>query len=190
MKGKIVLALLTIFALGVRPLSINAQETVASTINVEECRDEYVVIDDFIIHTISINRITNVLTIDGIDYYPEIERTTVPYSTVDYATAANYSYKIPWKGAVATATTIAGFLSNSIKVGVILGAINGVAAEAPNLHLTFTQYQSKEIYYSNYYNTNYRKAINKNVSVYKNSISSSNRIYGPVDGGWFDPIRP
>jgi len=32
--------------------------------------------------------------------------------------------------------------------------------------------------------------INKNVTFYKTSVSNANKIYGPVQGSWFDPIRP
>ena len=32
--------------------------------------------------------------------------------------------------------------------------------------------------------------INKNVNFYKTSVSNANKIYGPVQGSWFDPTRP
>lgn len=65
-----------------------------------------------------------------------------------------------------------------------------LTADAENVWMTFTQYESKESYYSNYNAVYYKKCINKNVTFYKTSVSNANKIYGPVQGSWFDPIRP
>ena len=151
--------------------------------------EEYIVTDHNEIHRIIINRDTYVLTIDGEDYYPIIQELAMPMTTMDYSSAVNLTYNIPWRG---TAAVISTLLSVCPGIGYNIAAaiVAYVAAEGAPLYITFTQYKSVEDYYSTYYNIYYKKAINMNLRAYKNSISSNNFIYGPVNGSWFDPVRP
>lgn len=68
--------------------------------------------------------------------------------------------------------------------------VDFVTTEGQKLYVNFTQYQSVESDYSDYEGVYYTKTINKNIKAYKISVSPSNLIDDPVDGAWFDPIRP
>lgn len=156
---------------------------------VEPYLEEYTFYDTDGKHIVTMNRETFALTIDGEVIMPTITELPVSRTTVDYSTAVNVKYEIPWKG---VASVVASLVSKApgIKYDVASGIVNAVAAEGPTLISTYTQYRSVEQYYSSYHGAYYNKVISLNSCVYKNSISSSNLLYGPVDGDWFDPIRP
>lgn len=151
--------------------------------------EEYYVSNDFESHVISINRLTLVMTIDGEVYEPSLDILPKTRATIDYETALDFSYNIPWRGTVAAVGVI---IATVPGIGfTIAGAIAALwATEGSPLYITGTQYQSKESYYSNYSNTYYNKVITKNICAYTDSISPNNLIYGPADGSWFDPVRP
>lgn len=151
--------------------------------------EEYIVTDGDEKHIITIDRETYVLTIDGEKFVPKISEIPMTRATVDYSSGLYLEYDIPWRGAAAmTAAIMAAVPGLGWTIaGAIVGAI---AAEGEKLYITLTQYSSKESYYSSYTCSYYKKAINKNIKAYSKSISPSNLIYGPVDGAWFDPVRP
>ena len=153
--------------------------------------EKYIISDADEYHVIMINRVTNILILDGEVFTPTIENinSIVPFATVDYSTGYNVSYEIPWRGALAMAGVIMASIPGTVWT-VAAAIATGLSAEGDNLHVTCTQYQSKEQYYSQHHGTYYKKSINKNMKAYKKSVSDSNLIYGPVDGNWFDPIRP
>lgn len=143
-----------------------------------------------------------VLVINYAEHYIQINDEIIPYSveefeipatrtTIDYSTGRYIKTKIPWKGSVTLlAAAIAGVVGGISASGVASTIASALTADAENVWVTFTQYDSKETYHSNYYNVDYKKCINKNVTYYKTSVSASNKIYGPLQGYWFDPIRP
>lgn len=151
--------------------------------------EQYTVISGDEKHIITIDRETYVLTIDGEEFVPEITEIPLTRATVDYSSAVNVKYDIPWRGVSVMAATI---MATVPGIGWTIAAaiVGAIAAEGDKLYITMTQYHSKESYYSSYTGSYYKKAINKNIKAYSGSISSSNLIYGPVDGAWFDPVRP
>lgn len=153
--------------------------------------------DDGEEYYVTMNYETNQLFIDGVEIYTEVsteentENGIMPFATVDQSTGVTVSHKIPWKGSVTLlAAAIAGLISGGSAAGWAATIAGALTADAENLWVRYTQYKSKENYYSNYHGTYYKKARNMNVRFYKTSISSNNLIYGPVHGSWFDPIRP
>lgn len=150
---------------------------------------EYIVTDGNDTHRITINRETYVLTINGETFVPEIEEIPLTRATIDYSTAINLKYDIPWRGMAAMASAIMAVVPG-LGWTIASAIVGAIGAEGEKLFITMTQYQSKESYYSSYAGIYYKKAINKNIRAYTRSISSGNLIYGPVDGGWFDPVRP
>ena len=153
--------------------------------------EKYVISDANEYHVIEINRITNILILDGEVFIPTIDNysSITLFATVDYATALYLTYDIPWRGTLAMTGVIMATIPG-IGWKVAAAIVSFLATEGDKLYVTCTQYQSKEQYYSQYHGMYYKKSINKNIKAYKKSISPSNLIYGPVDGGWFDPIRP
>lgn len=134
------------------------------------------------------------LTINYKEHYLIIDNELVPYTveeiqlpstrtTVDYSTGRNFKSKIPWNGSVTLlAAAIGGILGGGAGAGWASTIAGALTADAENIWLTFTQYDSKETYYSSYSGTYYKKCINKNITFYENSVSKSNIIYGPKDG--------
>ena len=157
--------------------------------NISPYIEEYIVYDKGEKHIITINRETYALTIDDEIFMPTIEEIPITRTSVDYSTGANLKYEIPWRAAsVMIASLIA--VVPGLKYQVASAIISAVVSEGSPIFVTYTQYRSKESYYSTYHGMSYKKCICKNIRAYENSISSKNLIYGPVDGGWFDPIRP
>lgn len=133
------------------------------------------------------------IQIDGeiTPYLVEVIELPTTRATINYSSARSYQYKVPWKGsAILLGTAIGGLIGgiNGASVGSTLAS--ALTADAENVWMTFTQYESVESYYSNYNGIYYHKCINQNIIFYKTSISSANKIYGPIQGTWFDPIRP
>lgn len=148
-------------------------------------------------HYITIDYRNNQLYIDGIEVHTEVTieeespNIIMPFATVDYSTGITYSQKIPWKGSVILLSAAIGGLIGGADGAAWAATIAGaLTADAENLWVRYTQYKSKERYYSNYNGVYYNKVRNMSINFYKSSISSSNRILGPVNGSWFDPIRP
>lgn len=143
-----------------------------------------------------------VLVVNYAEHYIQIDDEVIPYTveefqipvtrtTIDYSTGRYIKTKIPWKGSVTLlAAAIAGVVGGINASGIASTIAGALSADAENIWVDFTQYDSKETYHSNYYNVDYKKCINKNVTYYKTSVSPSNKIYGPLQGYWFDPIRP
>ena len=150
---------------------------------------QYIISDDTGEHIIKYNSLNYELTIDGSTIKPTITQFPTARATIDYGSRMNLQYSIPWRGAaVMTAALVAAIPGIGWTVaGAIIG---GVAAEGSPLYVTYTQYHSAETYRSQSSGIYYKKAINKYIRAYKNSISRVNLIYGPADGGWFDPIQP
>ena len=150
---------------------------------------EYVITSGDEKHIITIDRETYVPTIDGEEIVPEIEEVPFTRATVDYSTANNLTYDIPWRGTAAVFATLIALVPG-LGTTVISTIVGFAAAEGEKLYVTMTQYRSKESYYSSYTGSYYKKAINKNIRAYTSNISPNNLRYGPVDGAWFDPVRP
>lgn len=152
--------------------------------------EKYVISDGNEYHVIEINRITNVLVLNGEELIPTIKKYNdiVPFTTVDYTTRFDVTYDVPWRGTLAmTGVIMASVPGIGWKVAAAIAGY--LSSEGDKLYVTCTQYQSKEQYYSEYHGIYYKKSINKNIKAYKKSVSNNNLIYGPVDGVWFDPIR-
>lgn len=165
-----------------------SKELASKDINIKR----WFIMEDGVSHYLELNTTTNIASLDNEEFKVEIFETPInARTTVDSSTGTYVSSKVPYKGSAIAAATLLGAAIGGWEVGSIANMIAGVVtADLDNIYYSYRQYQSKEIYYSSYYNTNYRKVINKEISLYTNSISSSNRFYGPADGGWFDPIRP
>lgn len=143
-----------------------------------------------------------ILIIDYANHYIQIDDEVIPYSveeisipptraTINYSTARNFSSKIPWKGSTILLTAaITAAVAGVAAAGWAATIAGALTADAENIYLTFTQYDSVESYYSSYHGYYYKKCINKNITFYENEIDSDKIIYGPVDGNWFDPVRP
>lgn len=140
--------------------------------------------------TIAVNYETFEAYIDG-ELIPFVtEYLASPNATVNYSTGINLSYHVPWQ---TTATLTAGVimaLFPGIGTGIADAIVNAVANEGPDIYVTCTQYRSVEQYYSSYAGVYYNKAINMNIRAYKYSVAPANLFYGPVNGSWFDPVRP
>ena len=98
----------------------------------------------------------NIMKIDDeiINIYVEEIELPLTRTTVDYSTARNFRYKIPWKGSVTLlAAAIAGCVGGINAAGMVATIASALTADAENIWVTFTQYNSKESYYSNYYDT-------------------------------------
>lgn len=117
----------------------------------------------------------------------------IPYSTaptINYSTALNANSRIPFRGIALFTTTLIGAIPG-LGWSIASAIATSVAGYTPEwVHVTYTQYRSNQTYTSSYDGTRYNKVINRNVRVYKNSVSSGNLVYGPVHGSWFDPVRP
>lgn len=116
----------------------------------------------------------------------------IPYATptADFRSAGRHNLRIPFGGLAVFTTALIGAIPG-VGWAVAAAAASAVATYAPNwVHLTYTQYKSIETYVSSYSGSRYKKGTNRNINVYKNSVSSANLVYGPFQGGWFDPIRP
>ena len=151
------------------------------------------IIDEFgITHTLSMNYNTMTMTMDGETIQFTVEEMPImTRATLDYSTAAKMSGKIPWKGsttllAVGITAAITGSGNAAGWAATIVGSIVG---ELNDVYFSLTQYKSKEKYWSSYYGTYYNKAINKNI-IFRQNSQSGKILHGPVDGYWFDPIRP
>lgn len=71
-----------------------------------------------------------------------------------------FQAKLPYKGSVIAAASLLGDAIGGWNGAGLASIIAGaVTADLDNIYYSYRQYQSKEIYYSSYYNTNYRKAI-------------------------------
>lgn len=204
--------LLLILATVVLPTTVEATEYNSSIENVEVLEDGkitevnnsnphertlLITEDNGEEYHVTMNYETNQLFIDGVEIYTEIateeniKNTIMPFATFDRSTGVTVSHKIPWKGSVTLlAGAIAGLISGGSAAGWATTIAGALTADAKNLWVRYTQYKSKENYYSNYHGTYYKKARNMNIKFYKTSIASKNLIYGPVNGSWFDPIRP
>ena len=142
------------------------------------------------------------LFIDYKEHYLRIDDEIIPYivkeidlpvtrATINPSTKRQFEAKIPWKGSVVLlSAAIAGVVSGGSAAGWAATIAGALTADAENIWVTFDQYDSKEKYYSNYEGMYYNKCINQNIKFYKTSVSSSNIILGPVNGNWFDPVRP
>lgn len=165
------------------------QEIETGNINTKQ----WIVVDGDTKYNLYVDYDKHIMKIDDEIIHFEVTDIELPLTraTIDYSTARTFQSKIPWKGSVILLTAgIAAVVSGGAAAGWAATIAGALTADAENIWVTFTQYDSKETYYSSYYSTYYKKSINKNITFYKTSISSSNKIYGPVDGGWFDPIRP
>lgn len=152
-----------------------------------------IVVDNGIVHNLYVNYKDNYMTIDNEVIEFEITELEIPLTraTIDYSSARNIQMKIPWKGSVILLASAIGFAVGGVNGSGIAGTIAGaLTADAENLWVTYTQYDSKESYYSSYANVYYKKSINKNINFYETSVKASNKVYGPIQGSWFDPVRP
>lgn len=154
---------------------------------------------------IKINEYTHEVSIDGKLLTPEYvvadnqgssfesqDSLITPYAipTIDFRSAGRHNLKIPFGGVAVFTTALIGIVPG-IGWGVAGAAASAVASYVPSwVYVTFTQYKSIETYVSSYSGSRYKKGTNRNINIYKNSVSYANLVYGPVQGGWFDPIRP
>lgn len=110
--------------------------------------------------------------------------------TIDYSTAATVTGKVPWKGsAILLSAAIAALISGGAAAGWAATIAGAITADAENIYFRYTQYQSVERYWSSYYSIYYHKGINRNIT-FRQSSSTGKILCGPVNGSWFDPIRP
>lgn len=144
------------------------------------------------------------LIINYNEHYIQIDDEITPYlveevelptpatrATIDYSSARNLQYKVPWKGSATLLAAVVGGLIGGVPVaGWVATFAGALSADAENVWVTFTQYDSVESYYSNYNAVYYHKCINRNIIFYETSISNANKHWGPYHGSWFDPIRP
>lgn len=137
-------------------------------------------------HIITLNHDTYILTIDGEKFIPEIAEVPLSRATIDYSSAINLSYDIPWRGTLAMAGAIMAAIPG-IGWTIAAGIAGAISAEGQPLFITMTQYKSIENYYSSYTGSYYKKAINMNIRAY---CPRSVLIFGPANDGWFDPVRP
>lgn len=183
--------LLPSYVLFALPTVVSAQTDEIPAVSSNHCGafvDEYVFEDADGSHSVIIDHQTHILTIDGVEIIPEIEEIPLTRATVDYSTGVNLSYNIPWKTAAKTLVALIALQIPSPTAQAIINVAVGSAIDEGNdLIVTMTQYMSSEQYYSTYYGTYYKKAINKNIRAY---FPANRLIYGPVDGQWFDPVRP
>lgn len=162
--------------------------------------ENYEVTDEFgEKHFLSINRENNEMTIDGETIVPEITEASPlldygieAFATIDTSTGRTYGSVIPWKQTVtltvaAILTFVAGIPNTASFIASLI--VELLTESAPDFYYSYTQYNSKESYYSSYYNTYYKKAINQSFRIRQNS-STGKLLYGPTNGNWFDPIRP
>ena len=162
----------------------------------EDCFKSWLVRDENHIYYLAIDYNEMSLTIDNETYFFQKEKAISEQTridpTINYSSGINYSGTVPWKGSLTLLTTALSALlgaGNSV-AGWASAIVSVLTADAENIYITFTQYSSNEQYYSSYYGYYYNKRINMNIRFYESSVSSSNLIYGPVNGNWFDPIRP
>lgn len=191
---------MTVFLGLCRPIAISANTNTSpspsnSIVEVETTdinTKRWIVTDNGEIYDLVINYKEHYLKIDDeICPYQVEEIQILTRATIDYSSARRFESKIPWKGSVTLlSAAIAGLVSGGSAAGWAATVAGALTADAENIWLTFTQYDSVESYYSNYYSTYYKKSINKNIIFYQNSVSSANIVYGTVQGSWFDPIRP
>lgn len=180
------LGFLTNTSISIYAQEIHPQTDSTITANwISPYEEEYIFTENGETHVIIINRQTYVLTIDGEEIIPEIEEIPLTRATVNYSTGINLTYDIPWRGAAAMTGVI---IATVPYIGTVAGAIvAAIATEGNPLRITMTQYKSVESYYSSYAGIYYNKVINKNIRAYS---PVNTLIYGPVDGAWFDPVRP
>lgn len=164
------------------------QEVETDNINTKE----WLIYDTGKWHTLYIDYNQQIMVMDGETIRYTYEEISVPSSrtTIDYATARKFNAKVPWKGSsVLLAAGIAALVPGTAAYIIPL-IVNALTADAENVWLTFTQYDSKETYWSSYESIYYKKSINRDIIFYENSVSPANKIYGTYQGSWFDPVRP
>lgn len=119
-----------------------------------------------------------------------------PYAipNVDYSTGIYQYIELPLEKLAAISIVLASRFVKQETIKTIIAAINatiiGLHSDDQSLYLEYTQYSSKDSYYSNYTNTYYHKAINLGICIYAVSRNGRQLICGPYDGNWFDPVRP
>lgn len=155
--------------------------------NIKTCE---VVDEKGINHFISINYETMEMSIDNEKVHFEYEEIRNDRATIDSSSAAKITSKIPWKGSVILlSAAIAGLISGGTAAGWAATIAGAITADAENIYVSFTQYKSKEKYWSSHTNTYYNKYINKNI-IFRQTSSTGKILCGPVNGSWFDPVRP
>lgn len=149
-----------------------------------------VVDEDGIRHYLSMNYQTMIMTIDNEEMQFNVQEIALPKASLDYSSASTISSKIAWKGSVILlSSAIAGYIGGGKAAGWAATIAGALTADSENIYFSMTQYRSKERYWSNYHGTYYNKGINKNI-IFRQASSNGKILCGPVNGGWFDPIRP
>lgn len=108
---------------------------------------------------------------------------------VDYSTGVHYSNKLSVKEITRLSIELSSIFISSKSTRAILTTLSNLVPGG-DLYIEYTQYLSKTIYHSDYYNTDYRKGINLDINIYYDDGDGKKLICGPYDGNWFDPIRP
>lgn len=140
------------------------------------------------------NELTNQLFDLPILLGPETPDDPFKIPNVDYSTGIHQYIELPWKAVSDISIALASRFvkKETIKniIAIVNAALIGLESESPRLYLAYTQYSSKESYYSNYSNTYYHKAINLGICIYAVDDNGRSLLCGPYSGSWFDPVRP
>ena len=96
--------------------------------------EEYVISSGDEKHIITIDRETYVLNIDGEEILPEITEIPLTRATVDYSTAKNLTYDVPWRGTAAVFATLVALMPG-VGTSVISMIVNFPQQKAKNYTL-------------------------------------------------------
>lgn len=140
-------------------------------------------------HIIVVNRETNEVTVDGVTLQTISVEVPLTRTTIDYSSRADNTVMIPVTGTAVMISTILTLLPG-LQYQVAASIVDIVSAGFYDIYITYSQYKSVENYWSSYYSIYYKKAINRDIRAYRTSVSANNLKYGPVNGSWFDPVRP
>ncbi|MGX8833351.1 hypothetical protein ACWG0P_03980 [Amedibacillus sp. YH-ame6] len=151
---------------------------------------EWLIVDGNKEHTLYVDYEQHIMVIDGEKIQYEVTEIQQTRATINKASARNIKSTIPWKGStILLAAAIGALISGGSAAGWAATIAGAVTADAPNIYVTFTQYDSIENYYSYYLGIYFKKSTNRNIKFYQNSTNAANLLLGPVNGGWFDPVR-
>lgn len=189
----IMIVLFTIFISGLQPIGVHANERRTKEINevftLDQFTKSWIVYDEAgDVHVLVMDHKNMELLIVDEVVKVELEYPTTK-ATIDASSGITLTSSIPWKGSVTLlSASIAAILGGAPVTGWPTTIVSALTADASAIYLLYTQYKSKELYYSYYHGINYNKYTIRNISFRQNS-SVGKLLLGPADGGWLDPIR-
>lgn len=151
-------------------------------------------------HEILVDRQANSFEVDGKKLTVHSEKSlTIPTDpafsmytavTLDETSGITYTVDVPFSTGTALAAEICAIVPGTgwTIASEIAKTFSALSTDAV---VVFTQFKSKEYFYSSYANVYYKKCINLGIKWYNGYIASEN-LYSvcPYDGTWFDPVRP